>query len=448
MVATWHCGAYLGELPEVLPWRLALVWEALADMARRRAELAAARKAAGYTQEALAATLRVDRSTVIRWEAGQHVPVPYLWPKLVHVLGVSRERLQALLADDAPATPSPTTSPPPISQPVTLEDMKRRTLMGWGLATATAASLGVSADSAVGMADVKRLERSAARLHSLDQMHGGDSLWQSAVAQAHDGLQLLEYGRYGDTVGRHLLAATGQLKICAGWLALDAGQHEAASSCFTDALAMSRQANDAQIETRALANLAYQSNVLSRPREALRYAAGAEHAATGQGYTSRLGAIPQLRLAIASALTGNASDVDRAVSRAHRKLERDSDVASQEWSSFLSPLEIDGIEATCALELGRPARAECLLERVIAGYAKQHARNLACWRVRLARARLDSSNVDGAAEAAHAALDDLTEKVGSWRVDTELKAVAGRLAAYTEVEGVQSFLVRYQAVRQ
>ncbi|MGH3899906.1 MAG: hypothetical protein ACRDTA_17035, partial [Pseudonocardiaceae bacterium] len=191
--------------------------------------------------------LHVERSTVIRWEAGRHAPVPYLWPKLAHVLGLSRDQLKALLTDDD-RTQS-TAYPPPQSQAVALEGMKRRTLMKWSVAAPAAASLSTGA----GMADVNRLQRSAARLHSLDQQHGGETLWQAALAEARDGMQLLEYSSYTDTVSQHLLTATGQLLICAGWLALDAGQHEVARSCFGEALAMSRQANDAQIETRALA---------------------------------------------------------------------------------------------------------------------------------------------------------------------------------------------------
>ena len=50
------------------------------------------------------------------------------------------------------------------------------------------------------------------------------------------------------------------------------------------------------------------------------------------------------------------------------------------------------------------------------------------------------------AEAAHAALDDLSGEVASWYVGSELAAVAQRLAAYPEVEGVESFLTRYQIV--
>ncbi|WP_410644242.1 helix-turn-helix transcriptional regulator [Amycolatopsis sp. lyj-346] len=68
---------------------------------RRRDGLISARKVAGFTQEGLADVLHVDRSTVARWEAGDYVPLPYLWPKLASVLGRSREELQALVGPSA-----------------------------------------------------------------------------------------------------------------------------------------------------------------------------------------------------------------------------------------------------------------------------------------------------------------------------------------------------------
>ncbi len=72
---------------------------------RRRAALAGARKASGYTQEGLAAALDVDRSTVIRWEAGDHAPLPYLWPKLARLLGQSQEQLRELIGDGSDIRP-------------------------------------------------------------------------------------------------------------------------------------------------------------------------------------------------------------------------------------------------------------------------------------------------------------------------------------------------------
>ncbi len=68
------------------------------------------------------------------------------------------------------------------------------------------------------------------------------------------------------------------------------------------------------------------------------------------------------------------------------------------------------------------------------------------YRVRLARARLDMKAVDGAAEAATGALDDLSGGLASRRVSSELDAVARRLTKYPEVADVGSFLTSYRAM--
>lgn len=69
----------------------------MGSVTARRSALAAARKAAGHTQESLAEALRVDRSTVIRWEAGDYAPLPYIRPKLARLLGRSQEQLRDLI---------------------------------------------------------------------------------------------------------------------------------------------------------------------------------------------------------------------------------------------------------------------------------------------------------------------------------------------------------------
>ncbi|MGH3867654.1 MAG: helix-turn-helix transcriptional regulator [Pseudonocardiaceae bacterium] len=65
---------------------------------RKRVLLVRARKAAGFTQEELAYRLHVDRSTIVRWESGENEPLPWLWPKLADLLGVTRARLGELFA--------------------------------------------------------------------------------------------------------------------------------------------------------------------------------------------------------------------------------------------------------------------------------------------------------------------------------------------------------------
>ena len=68
-------------------------------MAPKRLGLAAARKAAGFSQERLAERLDVERSTVQRWEAGHSTPQPWNRPELAAALGVSHDGLADLLAD-------------------------------------------------------------------------------------------------------------------------------------------------------------------------------------------------------------------------------------------------------------------------------------------------------------------------------------------------------------
>ena len=66
-------------------------------MPAKRPQLSAARKAAGHTQESLAEALGVDRTTVVRWEAGETDPQPWVRPQLSRALQVSRAELASLL---------------------------------------------------------------------------------------------------------------------------------------------------------------------------------------------------------------------------------------------------------------------------------------------------------------------------------------------------------------
>jgi transcriptional regulator with XRE-family HTH domain len=59
--------------------------------------LAAAREAAGYTQEGLAFVLKIERTTVGRWERGVQSPQPWQRPGLAHALQVSLDALDDLL---------------------------------------------------------------------------------------------------------------------------------------------------------------------------------------------------------------------------------------------------------------------------------------------------------------------------------------------------------------
>lgn len=65
--------------------------------ARPLTPLAAAREAAGYTQESLALALKVERTTIGRWERGVQSPQPWQRVGLARALQVSLEELDDLL---------------------------------------------------------------------------------------------------------------------------------------------------------------------------------------------------------------------------------------------------------------------------------------------------------------------------------------------------------------
>jgi transcriptional regulator with XRE-family HTH domain/uncharacterized protein YukE len=72
-------------------------------MTAKRRALAECRRTGGFSQEALAEALRVEPSTVGRWERGETTPQPWFRPKLARVLNISRGELEILLLN-APDT--------------------------------------------------------------------------------------------------------------------------------------------------------------------------------------------------------------------------------------------------------------------------------------------------------------------------------------------------------
>ncbi|MFJ8577938.1 hypothetical protein [Micromonospora sp. NPDC093277] len=408
----------------------------------------------------------VDHRWVGKLERGEH-----RWPSaerrsgLRQVLGATtdaviglyspRRTSTATSADHDRETPGTSSLAEPTAdtlmqpQGVTSGDMRRRAVVALGVVAALAGTeqrlpeIGKGRARKIGSGDVVPLERSVAHLYSLDNQIGGDSLWQAAALKVRDGYSMLERASYSSSTENRLLKATARLEMCTGWLALDAGEHVVARTRFTEALTLGRQAQDPEVETAALAYLAGQANSLNRPREALRFASSAAQVPTID-QRPRLAAIPWLRFAVASSLTGDARGSEIAITKARRIVDRDGQKPAAEWCSFLSHTEIDGLHGTCELALGRAGRAERLLDAAVSGYSDGYARNRALYRVRLAHARLLEREPEGAADAANAALDDMVGEVASWRVSTEMAEVSRLFAPYRGAAEVDSFLDRYR----
>ncbi|GAA2365300.1 XRE family transcriptional regulator [Catellatospora methionotrophica] len=331
---------------------------------------------------------------------------------------------------------------------VTSEAMKRRTLMAGTMGAVLGGLLPGRKEAGyrLGLSDVAQIPRHVDRLFAMDYQFGGESLWQVAVGYATEARWWLENGVLTGDVEEALLHATSRVQMCAGWLAFDAGRHDVARNSYHEALGLARQAQDAEAETHALANLAFMSNVLGSPKEGRRWADAAERAACATDEHARLSIIPMLRVAMSSALTGEKRSCERALSTARRYLERDEDRPVAEWLAFVTWHELDGIEATCAMELGETDRSIRLFNESIDAHPDGFARNRATYKVRLALASLDAQEVEQAAAAAHSALDDLSGNVTSWRLSTELGAVANKMASHHTAPVATNFVTRYRAL--
>ncbi|MEV6299861.1 hypothetical protein AB0M02_10705 [Actinoplanes sp. NPDC051861] len=335
-------------------------------------------------------------------------------------------------------------------------EMQRRSAVGLGVLLAS--SLGGVLTGygktgwRVGAADVARLDGESARLRSLCALHGGNSLWRAALGVAREGYQKLEQGQYSHAVGELLQQAIGRAEMCAGWLAMDSGQHDVARSSFNEALSLARQVNDAHLEIHALCNLALQSNFLGMPRQALRFTEAAER--VSKDVPPKVRAVLSFRRATAFALMGDEISIAGAILEARRGLDHASPDPTSEWWDFVTPAEINGIEGTCMLHLSRhksdphyARRAVRALESAIAQHGRKFIRNKALYRVRLAEGHLKLGNVPEAAHTGAIALNELGNDLASTIVATELDGVAKAFAPHAGATEVDAFLSRYDAAK-
>jgi len=160
-------------------------------MALRRHQLSQRRKAVGFSQESFAEHLGVERSTVVRWEAGDNEPLPWVRPKIARALQVSIDQLAELLTSFENSTPSVDT--PLMNRGAGYEkeianEMNRRNMPETvGVGTASLSPLGDLRDVVLDAARNSALLRASIEIpgisgHALSQVRG--QLYQLATDYA------------------------------------------------------------------------------------------------------------------------------------------------------------------------------------------------------------------------------------------------------------------------
>lgn len=185
------------------------------------------RKAVGFTQETLAQRLGVERSTVVRWEAGKSEPSPSLRAYLAAALDVPLHELTVLLTG--------------------------------------------------GSARVEGNDTTAIQsFRSADRRLGGGHLYSQVVRYLHGDVAPRLFGGDFDTESPAVFTAAAGLTELAGWMAHDAGRDDRAESHFRRALNLAKIGQDRQLVVHVMASMSHLAYHRSQPHDGVRYARAGE----------------------------------------------------------------------------------------------------------------------------------------------------------------------------
>ncbi|WP_067793166.1 helix-turn-helix domain-containing protein [Actinomadura formosensis] len=267
--------------------------------------------------------------------------------------------------------------------------------------------LGLAGDHPLGLdgrpadaAFVASVRHTSQALIRLDTEHGGNDLLPMALRAFRAAHDRLGAGAYVPAVERDLIAAAGEAGEVAAWLAYDADRQDVSRWVVHEALMLSRQAGDRDMELFELTHLAMQAVHQHRPAEAVRITRGL----LGTRLPPRGAALLTIREGRALAQLGRAGEAFAALGRARSALLDGVTARDPSWTWWVTDAEVLWHTGMAHADLGEWEAAVPLL------------REAAELRVGYRRARYN--------DLAHL-LNALTH-VGAWReVEPVLAEVAG-----------------------
>jgi transcriptional regulator with XRE-family HTH domain len=400
-----------------------------------RVGLATARKAVGLTQEQLAERLHVDRSSVIRWEAGGHKPVPYMWPKLAKILGVSRERLAGLLTqvetptqshDDAPsATPASHLDIAGLQSPHVLAN----------LSMFTSGVLREPADSP-SIAAIRAMSDS---IQMADRKLGGGKLYLTVTQYLRSEIAPYFLDPPSDCSPSELFSAAASMTEIAGWMAHDGGNNERARAHFANAYRLARAGENSALSANVCASLAHLAIQLDFPDDAERIAStGLQHVTETDGAKRLVARLHTMR-ARAYAMTGRETECLTNLGSAHESLASERDGSGIEWIAGFDEASLASESALCFLALGSLSQAEKESRKVIELRAGDRVRSRALGQLTLAAVLVREGAYDEAARVG-VEICNVARELNSARVHLGLSKLGEYLTPHSAVSDVAEFL--------
>jgi DNA-binding XRE family transcriptional regulator len=440
--------------------------------AKRRA-LAQRRGMVGYTQEKLAEVLGVERSTVVRWEAGGTTPQPWCRPKLAKALAVSVEELGTMLvtvepvedtADELPdeleydvVLAAPWSHRGTVEAAVTLsggDRVKRRVFLSLSGATLTAPAhqwlvrepeplISGLSGRRIPARLANRLTAMVGEVRKMDDVAGGGSVLTLAQQEFSWVAGLLDHARYDEHTGRMLYLALAELGQLCGWSAYDAGHHPLAQRYYIAALRATHSADDRALGAHVLSCMAEQAARHGQPAEAITLVDTALAGIRGQRIPSLLAELYGCQ-AYAFATLGDVSGCNTALSNLRTQIDRLAPGAGPFWLYWVNPANMTSEVGNALRQLGRAEQAAAVLEDGIALFDDSLPRGRAGYLVALADARArpgKQCDLNAAAGLGMEAIQ-LVENLDSNRCIDLIHNLCYQLTPHAKVPAVADFLDR------
>jgi transcriptional regulator with XRE-family HTH domain len=349
----------------------------------RRVRFATRRRVVGFSQDRLAERLKIDRSTVARWESGETEPQPWLRPRLARVLEVSVDQLDELLAE--------------ASVVLSEEDTER---LDYTLTHPGSADL-------VTAAQLRR------EVQQLDQQYVlvSSSTLLADAGQALGQVRFLAANAANLRVRRELHAVEAEAAILMGQLVWDASQrrdHGSARQYLNQAVAAARQVRDPATEGLALLRTAMIALYgEGDPRTGL--ALAEQTAETTKHVSDVLTGLARLHAAEAHAMLGERGRCESALASADASFTQVNDMDSA--FELYSTTQFGRMAGSCYLSLADTRRAVSLLEDTAAALG-DGSKSQAVVLGNLALAMIRQGDLDEATRRIHEAMDVIEQNWG------------------------------------
>lgn len=386
---------------------------------------------------ALGFNLGTTRSTIFKWERGDHDPDDITQDVIADMLKVPNSVRRSVpwpywlpawetSSIAAPWTPAATLES--LTHLAESASMDRRGFLGIGgaalagigaqWAAADPALAATTTGDAVTPATVDRMSERVESLRAMEEETGGGDYLDSARADLRLITRMLNNGRYTEETGQRLYTLAAEVCCLLGWMSYDASLHTAAQQHYTAALRSARTAGDDALGAHTLCFMATQA-ANQRERQA-----AVSLMDTADSVRGRVPAIMRASLAAHQTTVyskaGEKRKAAEALNRAFDALGRANASDTPGYLTWFGEAQLRSTEGRFLLMSGQARQATEALERSVTEAAP---RDRAVRYGTLALAHQQTGDLDGALEATHRAADLIEEGIHSHRSVERLQEV-------------------------